>query len=166
MSQVSTGYFTLVLPVVQGRITDTNGLPIAGVTLQGYNASPATTDTNGNYVFGLPVGTLFTVTPSNGNWIFVPPSRTYQYLSSSISNQDYTAVSSLSPALGVSAQTNNLSLTWYGIPGVHYQGWASTNLVDWFHYGSSQTGSNSTMQLTAPIGPDPKMFFRIEVYNY
>jgi hypothetical protein len=39
MSQVYTGAFTVVLPTISGRVTNTNGLPVAGVVLQPSNLS-------------------------------------------------------------------------------------------------------------------------------
>src|SRR5208282_4473833 len=54
MSQVYTGAFTILLPVIQGAITDTNGQPVSGVLIQPDGGlSATTTDTNGNYALGI-----------------------------------------------------------------------------------------------------------------
>jgi hypothetical protein len=166
MSEVYTGAFGVLLPIIQGTITDTNGAPLAGVTLKpGGGLSSAMTDINGNYILGTTGGITFSVTPTNGGWFFVPGFRSYTNVTSSISNQNYIAVSSLSPTLGSSAQSTNLVLRWYGIPGVTYHPLWSTNLIDWFPYGGTLTGSNNTLQLSAPTTLDPMKFFRVQANN-
>jgi hypothetical protein len=57
MSQVYTGAFSVLLPLVQGFVTDTNGNPVPGVVLQpsgGFSSS--TTSSNGEYAVGFPPG--------------------------------------------------------------------------------------------------------------
>src|SRR5208283_438367 len=64
MSQVYTGAFTILLPVIQGAITDTNGQPVSGVLIQPDGGlSATTTDTNGNYALGILPGWSGTVVP-------------------------------------------------------------------------------------------------------
>jgi hypothetical protein len=168
MSQVYTGAFTVDIPTISGRVTDTNGLPVAGVTLTGdiYNYSmPATTDNNGYYEFGLPVSLNVTLTPSFGSFMFVPGSRSYTNMAASIGNQDYLMVSTIAPSLASGLQNGNLFVSWFGIPGVTYQLYSSTNLIDWSLYGSPIVGSNASIQFPLPIGNDPKQFVRIQAGN-
>jgi hypothetical protein len=62
-------------------------------------------------------------------------------------------------------QGTNLFLNWQGIPGVAYQPFWSTNLVDWFPYGSLLSGSNGVMKVLVPVDEDPMKFFRIRSEN-
>jgi hypothetical protein len=78
LSQVYTGAFAIVWSVVQGTVTDTNGLPVSDVVLQPDNGIPPTkTDINGIYSLSLPPGGTFLVTPSATSLMFVPGTRTY-----------------------------------------------------------------------------------------
>jgi len=162
MSQVYTGTFSIVWAVVQGSVTDPNGLPVSGVLLQPDGGVPATiTDTNGNYVLGVPPSVTINVVPSKSNLMFVPSSRTYANVSASLSNENYLAVSTVAPALATQVQTNTYIVSWYGISGVTYQTLYSTNLVYWLPYGVSLPGTNGPLQVLVPLGTDPSMFFRV-----
>jgi hypothetical protein len=162
MSQVYTSTFSIVWAVVQGSVTDTNGQPVSGVLLQPDGGVPATTtDTNANYVLGVPPSGTINVVPSKTNLMFVPSSRSYANVTTSISNQNYLAVSTVAPALTTQVQTNMVILNWYGIRGVTYQPLYSTNLVDWLPYDVSLPGTNGPLQLLVPMGTDPSMFFRV-----
>ena len=78
MSQAYTGTFSIVWAMVQGAVTDTNGLPVPGVLLQpDGGAAATTTDTNGNYVLSLPPDGTINVVPSKTGLMFVPSSRSY-----------------------------------------------------------------------------------------
>jgi hypothetical protein len=163
MSQVYSGAFTIVWSTVQGAVTDTNGLPVAGVVLQpdGGLAS-TTTDTNGLYLLSVPPAQAIQVTPSAPGLVFVPGSRTYYYgVTGTVSNENYVAMSTIAPALTTQVQTNSLILGWYGISGVTYQPLCSTNLVDWVPYHGALTGTNGAMQLLLPMDTAPIMFFRV-----
>jgi hypothetical protein len=162
MSQVCTSTFSIVWAVVQGSITDSNGLPVSGVLLQPDGGVPATTtDTNGNYVLGVPPSATINVVPSKTNLMFVPSSRSYANVTTSISNENYLAASTVAPALTTQVQTNTYILSWYGIRGVTYQPLYSTNLVDWVPYDVPLPGTDGPMQLVVPMGADPNMFFRV-----
>jgi hypothetical protein len=162
LAQIYTGTFSISLPVIQGTITDSDGNPVAGVTIQPSGGlSSTTTDTNGNYALGFVPGSSFTVTPSLGSLAFVPSSMSYTNVSASVSNQNYVAVSTFAPLLSAGANSNNFVLSWQAIPGVTYQVYSSTNLIDWLPYGSSFTGSNGSVQLPMPIGNSPQQFFRV-----
>ena len=162
LSQVYTGAFSIVWTSVQGAVTDTNGLPVAGVVLQPDNGVPATvTDTSGLYLLNVPPTVTVQVTPSAAGLMLVPSSRTYVNVTSRITNENYLAVSTVVPALSSQVETNTYALTWYGIPGVTYQGLYSTNLVDWLPYGGAMPGTNGPLQLRVPMGTDPQAFFRV-----
>jgi hypothetical protein len=162
LSQVYTGAFSIVWSLVQGTVTDTNGLPAAGVVLQpdGGIAS-TTTDTNGNYRLSLPPDVTIVVTPAATNLVFVPSSRSYVNVTGTVSNENYVAMSTVTPAVAMQVQTNSCVLSWNGITGVAYQPLYSTNLVDWLPYGDGLPGTNGPMQFVMPIDTAPQLYFRV-----
>ncbi len=162
MSQVYTSTFSIVWAAVQGKVTDTNGLPVPGVLLQpDAGVVPTTTDINGNYVLGLPPAGTINVVPLKTDLSFVPSSRTYTDVTASIANENYLAVTTVAPTLTGQAQASNYILSWYGISGVTYQPLYSTNLVNWLPYDSALPGTNGPLQLQVPMGSAPIMFFRV-----
>ena len=164
MSQVYTGGFSIVWSLVEGAVTDTNGLPVPGVVLQaaGEVVASTITDTNGLYLLSLPPAGTIQVTPSATNLMFVPSSRTYVNVTGAVSNENYLAVSTIAPVLAVQFQTNTCLLNWYGISGVTYQPLYSTNLDEgWLPYDGALAGTNGAMQLLIPADTAPMMFFRI-----
>ncbi len=166
LSPAYAGTFTISLPVVQGTVTDTNGHPVAGVMLQPSGGlSSVTTDTNGNYTLGFTPGATFTVTPSQGALVFVPPSLSYTNVSTSVSNQNYLAVSTLALALKGKVSGANFMLNWQALPGVNYQVYSSSNLVNWLPYGGVLSGSNGTVQVAVPVGTGPMQFFSVQSSN-
>jgi hypothetical protein len=166
MSQVCTGAFTISLPVIQGTITGTNGQPVPGVLIQPDGGlSTTTTDTNGNYALGILPGWSGTVVPSGGGFVFVPGSQVYTNVTASISNQNYVAFITIAPAVSTGLQADNLMMNWYGISGVTYQLYSSTNLVDWLPYGNAFPGTNGPVALLVPTGGDPARFFRVQAGN-
>ena len=166
MSQVCTGAFTISLPVIQGAITGTNGQPVPGVLIQPDGGlSTTTTDTNGNYALGILPGWSGTVVPSGGGFVFVPGSQVYTNVVTSISNQNYVAVITIAPAVSTGLQADNLMMNWYGISGVTYQLYSSTNLVDWLPYGNAFPGTNGPVALLVPTTGDPARFFRVQAGN-
>ncbi|HWD19456.1 MAG TPA: carboxypeptidase-like regulatory domain-containing protein [Verrucomicrobiae bacterium] len=159
-----SGAFTLVSPTISGTVTDTNGQPVAGVTVAATNGASATTDANGMYVLSLPPGYTGSVTPSHGPALFVPSSRYYSNVGAAITNENYSMYASLSPALQPGATNGNLSLNWTGVAGVSYDVQSSTNLIDWsllYTVG----GSNGPMSFALPSTNDPAMFYRLRVNN-
>ncbi|MGD0785937.1 MAG: hypothetical protein ABR969_09000, partial [Sedimentisphaerales bacterium] len=85
---------------ISGTITS-GGSPLAGVQLRGLpgtsltdaNSWP-TTDASGNYTAQVPAGFYGTVTPAKVGYTFTSANRTYSNLSSSFTNQNYTAATS------------------------------------------------------------------------
>ena len=82
-------YFNLTLAPtaadgrISGRITDPNGVPIAGavVNLAGAQTRTFITDANGNYTFeNVETSGFYTVTPSRPNYSFSPGSRSFSQL--------------------------------------------------------------------------------------
>lgn len=82
-------YFNLTLSPtaadgrISGRITDPNGVPIAGavVNLAGAQTRQFITDVNGNYTFeNVETSGFYTVTPSRTNYSFSPASRSFSQL--------------------------------------------------------------------------------------
>jgi hypothetical protein len=166
MSQVYTGAFTISLPVIQGAITGTNGQPVPGVLIQPDGGlSTTTTDTNGNYALGILPGWWGTVVPSGGGFVFAPGSRVYTNVTTSISNQNYAAVITIAPVVSAGLQATNLMMSWFGISGVTYQLYSSTNLVDWLPYGDAFPGTNGPVELPVPTTGDPARFFRVQASN-
>jgi hypothetical protein len=166
MSQVYTGAFTILLPVIQGTITSTNGQPVSGVLIQPDGGlSTTTTDTNGNYALGILPGWSGTVVPSGGGFVFVPGSRAYTNATTSVSNQNYVAVITIAPVVSAGLQATNLMMNWFGISGVTYQLYSSTNLVDWLPYGDAFPGTNGPVALPVPTTGDPARFFRVQAGN-
>jgi hypothetical protein len=163
MSQVYTGAFSIVWNLVEGAVSDTNGLPVPGVVLQPDGGVPAaTTDTNGNYALAVPpVGTV-TVVPSKSGLMFVPASRAYANVTRwSISDQNYVAVATTVPTITTRVQLNALYLNWYGIYGITYQLLSSTNLVDWRPAATYLPTSNGPLQWIVPMDQNAMMFFRV-----
>jgi hypothetical protein len=166
LSQVYTSAFAIVWSLVQGTVTDTNGLPVPGIVLQPDGGVPSTTtDTNGIYLLSLPPGGTFLVTPSATNLMFVPGTRTYANVTGTLSNENYLAVSMVAPALTARVETNTYVLSWYGVSGVTYQPLYSTNLVDWLPCDGVLTGTNGPLQFLIPADTAPIMFFRVGANN-
>ena len=166
MSQVYTGAFTILLPVIQGAVTDTNGQPVSGILIQPDGGlSAITTDTNGNYALGILPGWSGTVVPSGGGFVFAPGSRVYTNVTTSVSNQNYVAAITIAPVVSAGLQTTNLMMNWFGISGVTYQLYSSTNLVDWLPYGDPFPGTNGPVVLPVPTTGDPARFFRVQAGN-
>jgi hypothetical protein len=162
MSQVYTGAFTLLLPTISGTIFDTNGIPVAGVVLQpdgGLNG--VTSDANGNYALGVPIGWNGSVSPALDPLILLPGSRSYTNVVASITNENYLAVTTVAPGITGGIDSTNLMLSWEGLAGVTYQLWSSTNLLDWTLHGGTLSGSN-TYQIPIPVDGEPAQFFRVQ----
>jgi hypothetical protein len=163
LSQVYTGLFAIAWTTVGGSITDTNGLPMPDVMVQSdRGGEPALTDANGNYVLAVPPGGVVTVTPSKSGLMFVPASRSYTDVTVPITNENYLAVGTTLPTLTTEIQTNDLILSWYGLPGVSYQAYYSTDLAVWLPYDNPLLGTNGLLQFVVPMGTDPLRFFRVQ----
>lgn len=157
------GAFTISSPVISGTVIGTNGAPVAGVQLQPSGGlAGVTTDTNGAYALSVTPGWSGSVTPSLGTSAFVPDSISYTNLDASVTNQNYLLVASVAPALSAALNSNNLALSWAGIPGVTYQVYWSTNLTDWQPLGSPIAGANGPMQSLLPVSSNAAAFFELK----
>jgi len=162
LAQTYTNGFTITIPTISGTVTGTNGAPVAGVLLQPNGGLIGSmTDSSGNYAIGVPTGWNGSVTPSSGSFMFAPGSLSYTNLPTSATNQNYLMVTTIAPDLAAGLSETNLSINWTGIPGVTYQTWWSTNLVDWSPLGSALAGTNGPMQILLPLDTDPAAFFRL-----
>jgi hypothetical protein len=154
------------LPTISGTVTDTNGQPVAGVTLQASGGNPqAITGPDGTYQVGVMGYPGVAVIPSLSGFLFVPASRGYSFLYASVTNQNFLMIQSITPTITSSLQNTNLAVGWFGIDGVKYQTFYSTNLFDWLPYGSLIVGSNATMEILVPVGNDPVKYFRVRANN-
>jgi hypothetical protein len=164
LSQVHTGRFTIVWPQVHGSITDTNSQPLAGVVLQAGPGIPAAiTDANGDYALKLPAGSTVTVIPSKEGWVFLPYSTTYANLSGDLWAQDYRGFSASLLLMNCQVQGTNLLASWFGVSGLAYQMFSSTNLVDWIPWDGQIMGSNAPVSLLLPMTFDPAGFFSLRL---
>jgi hypothetical protein len=158
--------FNATNPVIQGAVTSTNGQPVSGILIQPDGGLFATTtDTNGNYVLEILPGWSGTVVPSGSGFVFAPGSRIYTNTTASISNQNYVATITIAPAVSAGLQATNLMMNWFGISGVTYQLYFSSNLVDWLPYGDAFPGTNGPVVLPVPTTGDPARFFRVRASN-
>ena len=163
MSQAYTGTFAIGWATVQGIVTETNGLPVTGVLLQPDNGGPpATTDTNGSYVLGVPPAGTVHVVPSRPGLAFIPSSRGYTGVTTPIRNENYVAVNTVAPTLTSQVQTHSFIMNWCGLSGVTYQLLYSTDLVKWASWGFPMPGTNGPLQTSVLLATGHHMFFRVE----
>lgn len=163
ISQIYTGAFTIIVPTISGTVTDTNGQAVAGVFLQpsDYFAG-VTTDTNGNYSLGVPPGWYGAITPSFGTSMFIPSFLSFTNVLDSLTGQSFVMVPTIAPLLSSTISGGSFNLSWYGLAGVTYQAYSSTNLTDWQPFGSPLPGSNGLMQVVTPMSNQPIQFLRIQ----
>jgi hypothetical protein len=166
MSQVYTGSFAVVLPLISGTVTNSSGEPVAGVLLQPSGGLlPAQTDLTGAFALGVPPGWNGTVTPESSGFMFVPGSRNYGDVTDSISGADFLILPTIAPAVELSGAGAEFGLGWHGISGVSYQVQWSTNLVNWHLLGTPLAGTNGPLHLPIMSGGAPAMFFRVQAQN-
>jgi hypothetical protein len=78
---------------ISGHLRDSIGNPVKGiqVTLSGTTTATATTDADGFYAFrNLVSGGSYTVAPTTPNFDYTPPSRTYNNLTTNVTDADFT----------------------------------------------------------------------------
>ena len=161
MADTYIGSFVIASPTISGRVTTTNGTAVAFVTLNaGPTLLPAVTDASGQYALEVPPGWTGTITPSKGSSLFIPAARVYAAVSTDLTNQNFITVSPALLTMHSQLQGANLNLNWFGINGVSYQTLYSTDLINWFPYGTPFIGTNGPINLLAPVDSAPATFFR------
>jgi hypothetical protein len=163
-----SGTFSISIPTVSGNVSDTNGAPVASVSLQPDGGLPATlTDSNGNYSIPVPPGWTGGITPSLGQLFFVPGTLGLTNVIASLTNQNFIAYQSLSPALASGFDGTNVTLSWQSISNVSYSVLDSTDLMNWIPYsgaGSLISGTNGLMQFIDPVNfNSPQLFYRLSI---
>ena len=78
-------------PTISGyvRDPDNDNMPVAGVTMNFSGIGTTTTNTNGYYSKQVTSGWTGTVTPSQSGYTFTPTSRSYNNVTSDVSNENY-----------------------------------------------------------------------------
>ncbi len=112
-------------------------------------------------MLGVPPAGPVTVTPSKSGLMFVPASYTFVDVTAPITNQNFLAVGTTVPVMTTQVQTNSLILSWYGISGIMYMPFCSTNLVEWYPYDIDYAGTNGPMQLVVPMSISSNLFFQL-----
>jgi hypothetical protein len=67
--------------------------------------------------------------------------------------------------LTATGNATNFVLGWRALPGLSYQIYCSTNLINWIPYGNAITGSNGPVQLVVPLGGAPMQFYSVQSSN-
>ncbi|MGQ9652049.1 MAG: MopE-related protein [Phycisphaerae bacterium] len=81
---------TLGTFTISGRVTNSGGTGISGVTIGGLPGNPST-NASGDYTATVNYGWSGTVTPSKSGYSFTPASRTYSNVTSNQTSQNYSA---------------------------------------------------------------------------
>jgi hypothetical protein len=150
--------------ILAGTVTDTNGLPVGSVSLQATGGTTFNTDVNGHFSVPVPWGWSGSLFPSSPGLGFAPAFYGYKNVTGPITNQNFTMMP-LSLSASVAPSGAALNLNWFGVTGVNYHIYNSTNLVDWQPYGAPILGTNGAMNVALPISSDPQMFFRLQIGN-
>jgi hypothetical protein len=160
--QAGTVYISTNL-TISGSVTDTNGVGIAGVTLQPSGLGSVLTAGNGSYSVPVPLIWNGTISPSSGGF-FLPSLRSYTNVSMDTAGQNFLMTTPTAFNFGTSGfDGTNANFTWYGINGVSYQVYSSTDLVNWAPYGAPFIGANALITNSSPTTNSPQMFFRLGV---
>lgn len=156
------GAITIVPATISGWVTDTNNVPISGVSLQPSGGlAELITDTNGFYLLSVAPTWSGTITPTDTNSTYLPALRSFNNVAGNLTNQNFVMVPPDIMTLSSSAQGTNLSLGIFGASQVSYQVYSSTNLINWLPYGSPIIGSNSAISVTIPMDARTNLFFEI-----
>ena len=108
-----------------------------------------------------------TITSHPGSSFFLPSVRSYSALNIDTPNQNFMAASPATDFNFTGSQFDgtNMNVNWYGINGVTYQMFSSSNLVNWVPYGSPFARQQCT-PITNSASPDQRtadVFFRLGV---
>ncbi|OGS19845.1 MAG: hypothetical protein A2252_04950 [Elusimicrobia bacterium RIFOXYA2_FULL_39_19] len=120
---------------ISGYVRDESSAPLASVAM---NISPGfgltVSSANGFYSFYVSTGSNYVVTPYLHNYGFIPSSRTYTNLSSTQTNQDFTATEFLPGKISIRGCVKDVLGSWIG--GVVFIG------GDWISYTSVDSSGN------------------------
>ena len=117
VAETGTVEITVSVPAVrlEGKIVDTGGEPIGGVTVYvgGGLADTVTTDAFGRFAFtNLPSGRNYTITPLPTTVTYTPVSRSYTNVTANISGIDFVgAESSRPPTVQINSPANGATFT-------------------------------------------------------
>lgn len=158
-SSASQGVQINVPFTITGQVTQPNGAPLSGVTMQlsQDQTATATTDANGVYAFRVPAGN-YLVTPSTAYGRMYPPSTAYSGLASDMNSQGYRVkpfskeLPTDDPVYGVrpnlTVPNNNQPTTydfWWNPPSINAQNVSSCYV---------QPSENVTARPNLPLTPD------------
>ena len=76
-------------PTISGYVRNLDNTPVSGVTMSFSGIGTTTTNTNGYYSKQVTSGWTGTVTPSQSGYTFTPTSRSYNNVTSDVSNENY-----------------------------------------------------------------------------
>ena len=137
---------------ISGKVlAGASGLPGVAVSLSGTALASIATDSNGNYLFSVPVGGNYTVTPSLSGYIFNPSSQTFSNVSGSQSaNFSGTASFSISgQALRNGSALSGVTVTLSGSSS-----------------GSATTSSNGAVSFSVPAGGNYSIVPSLSGYTF
>jgi len=104
---------TAPLFTIGGRVQDTNGALIGGVTINGLPGNPVT-DINGLYTAIVSDGWTWSVAPAKTGYIFDPPSRSYTDVNVNYNSENYYT-GTLTFTISGNAGVNGVTMS--GLPG-------------------------------------------------
>jgi hypothetical protein len=134
------------------------------VTLTASFGGIVTSDADGNYALKVTPGTYIpplTISPMKNGLVFVPSFRAYTNIATSISNQYYIAFTTVAPTVTSQLQPPNFSVSWFGLSGVSYQVYYSTDLLNWVLWNGVIAGTNGPAHVVVPAGNQKVGFFRV-----
>ena len=89
----ASAFQAFIFRYISGRIVEASApfspIPGVAVTFSGSGGGTTTTDSNGDYTFGVPSGWSGTATPSKSGRAFLPASRPYNNVTADIGNENY-----------------------------------------------------------------------------
>jgi hypothetical protein len=84
-------------------------------------------------------------------------------LSGDLRAQNYQGFGSSLLLMNCQVQGTNLLASWFGVGGLAYQMFSSTNLVDWIPWDGQFMGSNAPITQLLPISADPAGFYQLRL---
>ena len=153
--------FEIVWPTISGRVTFTNGWPLAGIQV-----GKGVTDRNGFYSFAVLPGANGSFAPINTFNRAIPAERGYSDLIGDLIGQDFKVAGNLNPELAAQTVTGKLQLAWDTVAGLRYQAQRSADLVNWLDYGTTIDATTNSLAIDFDPTNTPQKFFRVRVFSY